>query len=145
MVYTELNFYRCCWYFNFMGEICHYTWKISQQFEEYLFVPTLVCSFTKSRKLQAIFMFGQRIGKVIIECSAKININHYTQLQLNSILMTSSKKTSWKKLKITQSLMPVFFSLKGNTTQNGFLLDVSSIIIFMPTITASMILAMWFS
>ena len=41
--------------------------------------------------------------------------------------------------------MPVFFSLKGNTTQNGFLLDVSSIIIFMPTITASMILAMSFS
>ena len=26
--------------------------------------------------------------------------------------------------------MPVFFSLEGNTTQNGFLLDVSSIIIY---------------
>ena len=27
-----------------------------------------------------------------------------------------------------QSLMPIFFSLQGNTTENGFLLDVSSII-----------------
>ena len=73
-------------------------------------------------------------GKVITECSAKINVNHYKPIRklrnpnLNSILMTSSKKTSWKKLKITQSLMPVFFSLQGNTTQNGFLLDLSSII-----------------
>ena len=38
--------------------------------------------------------------------------------------MTSSKKTSWKKLKITPSLMPVFFRLQGNTTQNGFLLSI---------------------
>ena len=73
-------------------------------------------------------------GKVITECSAKINVNHYKQIRklrnpnLNSILMSSSKKTSWKKLKITQSLMPVFFSLQGSTTQNGFLLDLSSII-----------------
>ena len=50
------------------------------------------------------------------------------KLQLNSILMTSSKKTSRKKLKITQSLMPVFFGLQGHTTQNGLLLEVSSII-----------------
>ena len=42
--------------------------------------------------------------------------------------MTSSKKTSRKKLKITQSLMPVFFGLQGHTTQNGLLLEVSSII-----------------
>ena len=42
--------------------------------------------------------------------------------------MTSSKKTSRKKVKMTQSLVPVFFSLQGHTTQNGLLLDVSSII-----------------
>ena len=35
----------------------------------------LVCSSTKSRKLPAIFMLGK--GKVMIESSAKINVNHY--------------------------------------------------------------------
>ena len=35
----------------------------------------LVCSSTKSRKLQAIFMLGK--GKVMIQSSAKINVNHY--------------------------------------------------------------------
>ena len=38
----------------------------------------LVCSFKKSRKLQAIFMFRQRKGHaILIESSAKINVNHY--------------------------------------------------------------------
>ena len=59
-------------------------------------------------------------GKVMIECTAKTQ-----RLQLNSILMSSLKKTFWKKLKIMQSLMPVFFSLLGNATQkSGLLLDV---------------------
>ena len=42
--------------------------------------------------------------------------------------MTSAKKMSSKKLKIMQSLMPVFFSLLANATQNGLLLDALSVI-----------------
>ena len=34
----------------------------------YFFLPTLVCSFTKSRKLQVIFMFGQRKGHYWMQC-----------------------------------------------------------------------------
>ena len=42
--------------------------------------------------------------------------------------MTSAKKMSSKKLKIMQSLMPIFFSLLANATQNGLLLDALSVI-----------------
>ena len=69
----------------------------------------------------------------MIESSAKINVNHYQIENLETPIKqyTNDKckeNVSWKKLKITQSLMPIFFSLPGNATQNGLLLDALSVI-----------------
>ena len=83
--------------------ICYNLFITLQSKNPEYFVPlAMVCLFTNSRKLQAVFTFPLTKGQN--------NVNHFFRSENSeipfSVLMTSSKNISRNKLK-----MPIFFHL----------------------------------